>query len=102
MEPDASAGVGDGGGDGEQAQPEPFGFPPSRRVVGHGEHLHPGGYFDGEGDDGAPDLVLGKALQGEVSEAGVFADADAVLATGPSAVPQLQVRGLAAGPAARW
>jgi hypothetical protein len=31
-------------------------------VSGQGEHLHPGGEFDGQGDDGAPDLVLGEVV----------------------------------------
>ncbi len=31
--------VGDPGWDGEQPEPESFGFPPSRRVMGEGEHL---------------------------------------------------------------
>jgi len=55
-------------------------------VVGQCEHLHPCGELDGEGDDGAPDLILGEVVQWQVVQPGVFRDADAVLAAGPAAV----------------
>jgi len=35
-------------------------------VTGEGEHLHPGSEFDGERDDGAPDLVLDEVVQRQV------------------------------------
>ena len=46
-----------------------------------------GEQFAGQGDDLAPDLVLGVAVQGQVAQAGVFGGADPVLAAGPAAVP---------------
>ena len=91
MEQDLPAGAGEGGGDGEQPEPEPFGFPPAGVVSGEGEELHPGGQFAGEGDEGAPDLVLVEVVQRQVRQAGVLGDADPVLGAGPAAVPQLQV-----------
>jgi hypothetical protein len=51
-----------------------------------GEHLHPGEQFTGQGDDLAPDLVLGESVQREVAQAGVLGAADAVLAAGAAAV----------------
>jgi len=33
------------------------------RVAGQGEGLHPGDQIAGEGDDGAPDLVLVEVVQ---------------------------------------
>ena len=51
----------------------------------------------GERDDGAPDLVLGEVVQRQVGQAGVFGDADAVLAAGPAAVAQFEVGQLPAG-----
>jgi hypothetical protein len=53
--------------------------------------LHPGDQLDGERDDGAPDLVLGEVVQRQIGQPGVFGVADAVLAAGPAAVPQLEV-----------
>jgi len=82
-----SSGVADeAAGDGEQPQPQAFGFPPTGGVVGEGQHLQPGGEFDGEADDGHPELVLRVAVQGQVGQSGVFADADAVLTPGAPAV----------------
>jgi len=62
-----------GRGDSEQPQPQAFGFPAASGVVGQGEHLHPGGDLYGEGDDGAPNLVRGEAVQRQVRQAGVLA-----------------------------
>lgn len=78
--------AGECGGDGEQPVSEAFGFPPAGFVVGEGEELHPGGQVDSERDDGAPDLVGGEAVQGEVGQAGVLADPDPVLAAGSAPV----------------
>ncbi len=55
-------------------------------MFGVAEHLHPGGEFAGEHDDGAPDPVLVEIMQGEVVEPGVFRDPDPVFAAGPAAV----------------
>ena len=93
-EPQAAAAADQAPGGGEQAQPEPFGFP-AAGGPGQGEHLGPGQQFAGQGHDLAPDLVLGEALEREVPQPGVLGIADAVLAAGPAAVPQLQVRELA-------
>jgi hypothetical protein len=57
--------------------------------------LHPGGQLGGEGDDGAPDLVLGEAVQGQVGQPGVLGEPDPVLAAGSSAVPEFEVGELA-------
>jgi len=82
-----SSGVADEAtGDGEQAQPEVFGFPAAGGVVGESQQLQPGGELDGEADDGQPELVLRVAVQGQVGQPGVFANADAVLAAGATAV----------------
>lgn len=96
---DAWPGAGQGGRDGERAQPGSFGYPAAGVVAGKGEGLHPGGQVSLEGDDGAPDLILGEGVQGQVGEPGVFGDADAVLDPGPAAVAQLQVGHLGPGPA---
>ena len=85
-EPDLSPAVGDGGGDGVEPVAQPFGFPAAGGLVVQGEELHPGGQFGGEGDDGAPDLVLGEAVQGQVGQSGVLGDSDPVFAAGSSAV----------------
>jgi hypothetical protein len=77
-------------GHGEQAQARPFEFP-AAGGPGEGEHGHPGEQFAGQGDDLAPDLVLGVAVQGQVAQAGVLGGADAVLASGAAAVAQFQV-----------
>jgi hypothetical protein len=83
----ASSGVADEAtGDREQAQPKPFGFPAPGSVVGEGQHLQSGGELDGETDHSQPELVLGEPVQRKVGQPGVFADADAVLATGPTPV----------------
>ena len=60
-------------------------------MSGQGEHLHPCGQLTGQGDDGAPDLVLGEVVQWQVGQAGVFGVADPVFAAGPPAVAQFQV-----------
>jgi hypothetical protein len=70
----------------EQPVAQPFRLPASRRVVGEGEHLGPGDQVEGERDNGAPDLVLGEVVQGQVGQAGVLRAADAVLAAGAAAV----------------
>ena len=93
-EPQAAAAAGEAAGDGEQAQPEPFGFP-AAGGPGQGEHLRPGQQLAGQGDDLAPQLVLGEALQRQVPQPGVLGAADPVLAAGPPAVPQFQVSELA-------
>ena len=59
-QPQAAAAADEAPGDGEQAQPEPFRFP-AAGGPGQGEHLHPGQQFAGQGDDLAPELVLGVA-----------------------------------------
>lgn len=97
MQHKASGGAGEPAGDGEQPQSQAFGFPPSGRVVVQGEHLEPGGELAGKADDGAPDLVLGGVVQGEVGQAGVFGVADAVFAAGPPAMAQLEVGELPSG-----
>ena len=84
-EPQAAAAADEAPGAGEDPQPQPFGFPAAGGAV-QGEHLHPGEQFAGQGDDLAPDLVLGEAVQGEVAQAGVLGAADPVLAPGPAAV----------------
>ncbi len=94
-QPQPPAAADDAPGGGEQAQPQAFGFPAAGGAV-QGEHLHPGQQFAGQGDDLAPDLVLGEAVQGQVAQAGVLGAADAVLAPGAAAVAQFQVSELAA------
>jgi hypothetical protein len=94
-QPQAAAAADQAPGGGEQAQPQALGFP-AAGLAGEGEHLHPGQQFAGHGDDLAPDLVLGVAVQGKVAQAGVLSRADAVLATGPAAVAQFQIGKLAA------
>ena len=64
---------------------------PSAGGAVEGEHLHPGEQVAGQGDDLAPDLVLGVTVQRQVAQAGVLGAADPVLAPGPAAVPQLEV-----------
>jgi len=86
VQPGLAGGAGEGRGDGEESVPEPFGFPPAGIVACQRQHLHPGGQLDSHGDDGAPDLVLVEVVQGEVVQAGVFADPDPVFAAGSSAV----------------
>jgi hypothetical protein len=93
-EPQSSAAADEASRDGEGPQPEPFRLPPSC-LPREGEHLHPGQELAGQGDDLAPDLVLGEALEREVAQAGVLGIPDAVLAAGPVTVPQFQVRELA-------
>ena len=100
MQPGPPRGACEPPGDGEQPEPEPFGFPPAGLVPGEGEQLHPGGELAGQGDDGAPDLVLGEAVQRQVGQPGVLGGADPVLGPGAAAVPQLQVGQLAR--ARRW
>ena len=97
VEQDPSTGPGECGRHGEESEPEPFRFPPAGLMIGEGEHLHPGGEFGGQHDDGAPDLVLGEVVQRQVHQPGVFADPDAVFGAGPAAVPQLQIGELATG-----
>jgi hypothetical protein len=70
LEPEAAAAANDTTGGGEQAQPQPFGFPSAGRAV-QGEHRGPGEQVAGQGNDLAPDLVLGEAFQRQ--EAGVRA-----------------------------
>lgn len=62
---------------------------------GEGEGLYPGGQLAGQRDDRAPDLVWGEVVQRQVGQSGVLGTPDAVLAAGPSAVPELQVCQLA-------
>ena len=93
-EPQAAAAAHEASCDGEQAQAQPFGFP-AAGGPGQGEHLGPGQQLAGQGDDLAPDLVLGEALEGKVPQPGVLRAADPVLAPGPPAVPQFQVSELA-------
>jgi hypothetical protein len=81
-----SAGDGVAGRDRQQSQPEPFVFPPAGGLPGRGQDLHPGGQVPGEGDEGAPDLVLGEVVQRQVGRPGVFGGSDAVLGPGPAAV----------------
>ena len=63
---------------------------------GQGEELRPGQQLAGQGDDLAPELVLGEAFQREVPQAGVLGAANPVLAPRPAAVTQFQVSELAA------
>lgn len=51
--------AGEGGGD-EQSVAGAVSFPAAGVEVVEGEELHPCGQLGGEGDDGAPDLVLGE------------------------------------------
>jgi len=48
-------------------------------------------------DDLEPDLVLRGAVQGQVRQAGVAGGADAVLASGPTAVAEFEVGELTTG-----
>ena len=95
-EPGSTSGADEGGWDGEQPQPQAFGFPAAGLGVGQGEELAPGGQVQGELDQGAPQLVLGEAVQGQIREAGVFGDPDPVLGARAAPVPQLQLGQLAA------
>jgi hypothetical protein len=61
-EPQAAAAAGKAPGGGEQAEPEPFRLP-AAGGPGQGEHLGPGQELAGQGDDLAPELVLGVSLQ---------------------------------------
>ena len=81
-------------------QPAPADLPSNRMSPaaggpGQGKQLRPGQQVAGQGHDLAPDLVLGKALEGEVAQPGVLRAADPVLTAGAAAVPQFQVRELA-------
>lgn len=60
-------------------------------MAGEREHAHPGEKVAGEGDDGAPDLVLGEGLERQVAQSGVLRDADPVLTSGPAPATQLKV-----------
>ena len=66
----------------------------ARAALSEGEHRRPGQQFAGHGHQLAPELVLVKAVQREVTQPGVFGAADPVLAPGPAAMPQFQVREL--------
>lgn len=46
------------------------------------KYPHPGQQVTGEGNDGAPDLVLREGLERQVPQSGVLGDADPVLASG--------------------
>ena len=94
-EPQAAAAADETPGAGEDPQPQPFRFPPAGRAV-QGEHRHPGQQLAGQGDDLAPDLVLGEAVQGEVAQPGVLGAADPVLTPCPAPVTEFQVSELAA------
>lgn len=50
---------------------------PAAGFAGQGEHRGPGEEVAGQGDDLAPDLVLGVAVQGQVPQAGVLGAASA-------------------------
>jgi hypothetical protein len=86
-EPQAPAAAGETSGDGEDTQAEPFRFPAAGGGAGQGEQLGPGEKLAGQGDDLAPELVLGEAMQGQVPQPGVLRAADPVLAPGLSPVP---------------
>ncbi len=58
---------------------------PVGRGVGEGEHLHPGGQFDSQRDDGAPDLVLGEVVQRQVGQPGVLRESGSGPRRGPGA-----------------
>jgi hypothetical protein len=77
----------------KQAQPQPFSLPPAG-WPGEGQHLHPGQEFAGHGHEFAPDLILVKALQGQIAQAGVLRAANPVLAPRPAPAAQFQVRKL--------
>lgn len=55
-----------------------------------GEGLHPGDQVCGQCDDFDPDPVLVIAVEGQVPQSGVLQGADAVLAAGALAVPDLE------------
>jgi len=94
-QPQAAAAAGEPARDGEQARPESFGFP-AASGAGQGERLGPGQQLAGPRDDLARRLVLREPLQRQVPQPGVLGVADAVLAAGPAAEPQLQAGELAA------
>jgi hypothetical protein len=50
------------------------------------EHLHPSGQLAGQGNDREPYAVLAEVVQRQVTQAGVFGQADAVFAAGAAAV----------------
>jgi hypothetical protein len=62
-QPQAATAGGEAAGDGEEPKAQALGFP-AAGVCGQGEHLGPGEQFAGQGDDLAPELVLGEALSG--------------------------------------
>lgn len=94
-EPQAATAADEPARDGQEAQAEPFRFP-AAGVPGQGEELGPGQQLAGQGDDLAPQLVLGEALERQVPQPCVLGAADAVLAASPPPVAELEVGELAA------
>jgi hypothetical protein len=94
-QPQAAAAAHEPSGGGQQAQAQPFGFP-AAGGPGQGEHLGPGREAAGQGDDLAPYLALGEALERAVPQPGVLGAADPILAPGPLPAAELQVSELAA------
>ena len=70
-EPQPAAAADDPSGDGEIRSRIRLGSPPAGGAV-KGEHLHPGQQLAGQCDDLAPDLVLLKAVQRQVTQPGVL------------------------------
>ena len=85
-EPQAPAAAGRGGRLRRRCAGTPFRLP-AAGVAGECEHLRPGEQFAGQGDDLAPDLVLGEAFQRQVPQPSVLRAADPVLASGPLLMP---------------
>jgi len=70
---------------------------PAADFAVEGEHRQPCEQVQGEGDDLQPDLVLGGAVQGEVTQSGGAGGAAAVLGARPAAVAKFEVGELATG-----
>ena len=91
VEDDAAGSSGEGRGDGVEPVAQPFRLPTAGFMTGEREHPSPGLQLGGEGDDLAPDPILVEPVEGEVGQAGVFRDPDAVLAAGAATMPQLEL-----------
>jgi hypothetical protein len=75
-----------------------LGFPASGGVVVPGQGLCPGQQVGGERDDLEPDLVLGKAVEGQVTQPGVFEATDPVLGASVLPVADSSAAGVQPGP----
>jgi hypothetical protein len=94
-QPQAAAAAGKASRGGEEPQAQPFRFS-AAGLPGESEHLGPGQESAGEGDDLAPELVLGEAIEGAGPlQPSVLGAADPVLAAGAPAVPQFEIGELA-------